>query len=1409
MIKAVFLAFLFASLFTAHAEAAPLAAAVAAVSAWWAGAGLIIKLGVMLAINVGVGLLEQYRARKAAKKASDNQPRGVTLQVQVGDTLPRSYILGTRATAGSRKYVGAWGEEDKTPNAYLVDVRELSCLPSHAGPTGLQSVRMGDIYVTVQWDQPHPDGRGYPVREYRSDGRDYMWVKYLDGSQTTADPYLLAKFGGRAERSWKPTMVGRGCQAVIVTLRRHEEMFASGIPEMLFVPQPMRLYDVRKDSTAGGSGAHRWADTSTWEPSDNLPLMAYNVARGLYYGERWVHGGRNFSGHRLPASSWMAAMNEADRDMGSGRRQFRGGLEVRVSEAGLDILEKLRVGCAGRYAEVGGSLKMLVGAPAAAVWAMTDETIVVTRDQDFEPFPSSKKAVNTIRATYPEPALGWRDKEAPQRSSAALLERDGGEELAVDVDLEAVEDAAQVQCLSATMIEEAQRWRTHRMVLPPPARPLEPNDVFSWSSARNGYSNKKFIISRIVRLTGCLWEWTFQELEPSDYDPPLVILPPVTGPTGPSPVPVQSMTGWAAWADYIRDAEGIERRPAIFVSCASDLDDVMRVWVQVRLKATAKIVFDSDGTPYAAPHQWSLSGDWLLPATEYEVQGKLIPFSNRSTAWSEWLPVLTHDVRLSIEDLQAEVRASLETLRNWIDDETIDGLVQDAIDLAAAIAAEASDRGAAISAEQAARVSGAIEASDRYRSLVDEVTALRDRAMEADFADYVAREEIKRSLVASIEGYAASFDERITVAASERAAIAQRTTMLEATAGALGASISTVDEARIAGQAALAYQMSLLSAGTDNQFDPYRFWGFADGVEGWGGNGAPSVTDGYMRPANEAADPYVISPDGLAIPASTYRQVRARVRKYGNPVWEGQLWWAAVGEALDAGRRSTIAEPVFDGIGIGLLTWNPEWTGQIDRIRIDLSAAQTGTDYYTIDWISVGAPSPGASRSELAVERQARIDADSAQAGDIVALTARATDLETGVSGLAAGVSALETSVSTLGDTVIATGSALDALALQVDDKAELDVVTAMAAEISALETGLTSQGSLVSGIRSSLLPSAMEGVDQDFANFLGRQKDAVALTEASQSLNSRIDLTNSSLSVVAEAVTQVQAIIPELATAGGLIALTTRVTATEAGIAANASAITALSLTVDEKADLDLIAAMTAEIEALENGLVNQGSAVTSIRGSLLPSAMEGVDQDFANFLGRQKDAVALTEASQTLNSRIDLTNTSLTAVAQAVTQVQAALPGLASASALNLLAVAVGVQGDAISAQATAITGLQANIGELSAEARLKMEVVAGPAGYSRIGWMARAGTTGTFQEGGIYLDVPANPLLPVEVLINAARLSLIDGATKLVPFVVEDGVLKAMFARFNVITAGTLRSEDSKFVQTVQTGTFEWFE
>lgn len=289
--------------------------------------------------------------------------------------------------------------------------------------------------------------------------------------------------------------------------------------------------------------------------------------------------------------------------------------------------------------------------------------------------------------------------------------------------------------------------------------------------------------------------------------------------------------------------------------------------------------------------------------------------------------------------------------------------------------------------------------------------------------------------------------------------------------------IYTERQARASAITALASEVSLISAGVGEQFDYKTIWFFDAGVDGFTGNGTPTTpAAGWLRPASHGSDPYVESPTGIAAVGAQYNQLRARIRKVGTQTWDGKLWWRAAADATwDAARRVDITEPTYDGNGIGLLTVTPGWTGiTVDRIRLDLSTSSDASNYFEIDWVAVGRPSPGASNAALAAEITARAAADSAEVTARQTLQAQLVGAYTGTdpASLTTGLlynerqarvtaeGAIVTSVDGLSAEVDANLASLNAeITARADaDTAIIATATALAATVGANTAAITSE---------------------------------------------------------------------------------------------------------------------------------------------------------------------------------------------------------------------------------------------------------------------------------------------------------------------------------------------------------------
>ncbi len=630
------------------------------------GAGTFAALATAAALQVAAGIAVNLIAQSVSGKNSDKPGFGVQGRLQAGGTLPRSIMFGYGATAGSLVYANTWGAANQADNAYLTQVICLSDYPV----SGLAQVWVNGELVTL--DAALHASYGYPVVEYSKDGVDHLWVKFYDGTQTTADAFL-ADTVASVERPYASTRVGVGCAYAIVTARVNETLF-TGFPQFKFALNGAKLYDPSKDTTAGGVGVQRWADPSTWGgDGDHLPVVQmYNLLRGVTYGGAWLYGLQNLPSARLPNAHWIAQIEKCRATVTGpqgAEATYRSGGEITVGAPIADALEAILTTCQGRLAEIGGVYKVHVGEPGASVFSFSDDDIISTDEQTFTPFFGLADTINGISASHPSPAEGWNQKVAPPLYNASYEALDGNRRLMADVSLDLVPYPGQVQRLMKSSLAEARRARRHTFVLPPEAFALEPGDIIDWTSDRNGYAVKLFRVDGIVDRGDLDVMVDITEVDPVDYDwdQATDYTAPVDGPvTRVLPAP-QPMVAWSVVGEAVLDDDGVERRPSIRISWDGDQPDVRAVAYQVRLASTGVVVTSGEILDVAA--STAPLPPVFLPNTAYEVRGKYVPVSNRDTEWSSWLAVTTPDVKLGARDISielADIAADVVQQLDWV-----------------------------------------------------------------------------------------------------------------------------------------------------------------------------------------------------------------------------------------------------------------------------------------------------------------------------------------------------------------------------------------------------------------------------------------------------------------------------------------------------------------------------------------------------------------------------------------------------------------------------------------------------------------------------------------------------------------------------------------------------------------------
>ncbi|EPL2962837.1 TPA: DUF1983 domain-containing protein [Klebsiella pneumoniae] len=524
----------------------------------------------------------------------------------------------------------------------------------------------------------------------------------------------------------------------------------------------------------------------------------------------------------------------------------------------------------------------------------------------------------------------------------------------------------------------------------------------------------------------------------------------------------------------------------------------------------------------------------LSMGAEFWYRARLVDRLGNESPWTGWVQGMASD---NFDDYYENLTDAIKDTAAWEEtqrtiSETQEGIrntQQELEQTAEALRQEAAD--------QAKQVSQNIDASAKSitadvnqqiavlsKSLADGDAALNAQIKTAENGLKQSLSQVNTTLTNAVKQETA---DRIADVNAKAAQAADE--LLAATQG-IEASIESLTQVMKSADENLAREMSSLAAGANIQFDSQVIWHFNNQTtEGWTGSaGVPGVSqDGWLRPADSATDPYITSPGGLAVDGAAYRFIMLRFRKTGKPVWAGEIRWVSAGENFNNTKRYIVAEPEYaDGVAT-LTVRDIPWTGNIDRIRLDLTNQQDASNFIEFDWIAVGRPAPGASTAALQDVRSTLSNALTAEAQARSTLAAQmrgsyeGSDLEKVTSGLlyqekTARVTAISAEVK-----------ARESLQTQFNDNK-----AAVSGELSSLTTEQSAQASRIGGLETSL----------------GKKADATALT----SLTQKVEQQGATLTSQGAALTS----------------LTNRVGQTETGLAGTNEALSGLESTVTQQGD-------------------------------------------------------------------------------------------------------------------------------------------------------------------------------------------------------------------------------------------------
>ncbi|MGG8091841.1 carbohydrate binding domain-containing protein [Klebsiella aerogenes] len=373
----------------------------------------------------------------------------------------------------------------------------------------------------------------------------------------------------------------------------------------------------------------------------------------------------------------------------------------------------------------------------------------------------------------------------------------------------------------------------------------------------------------------------------------------------------------------------------------------------------------------------------LQIATQFWYRARLVDRLGNASPWTGWVQGMSSD---NVSDYYQQLDDALKGSDTY---EELNKGIQD--NSAAADAAQQAADAAQGTADQAAKdvaAQGAI-VTQQGKDLATNI------AKTNDTTNKLAQEVKDRAAGDTATAQKAASDTAAAVAKAETddAAVAkQAADNLLSAKREVEAAIETTNVTMQDGFDSLAQQMASISAGTGEQFDSLKIWYFDKDNEGWssddgGTKPLPTTDDGWILPADSISTMRSPSGAGTLIDGSAYKYLRLRIKKVGNPAWGGRLYWIGADETgWTDGRRLVLPAPDFDPatgistIAIPDIPWQA--SGTIRRLRLDFSqgGAADADNYYAVDWLAVGRPTPGASQAQIQDLKTAMTAADSAEA---------------------------------------------------------------------------------------------------------------------------------------------------------------------------------------------------------------------------------------------------------------------------------------------------------------------------------------------------------------------------------------------------------------------------------------------
>ena len=250
------------------------------------------------------------------------------------------------------------------------------------------------------------------------DFSNIAWIRRYTGTQTTAD-YILEQTSDVDE-----FFIGYDQTYLAVRFKFADEYQKKGKPEVSALINGKKVYDPRLDTTNGGSGSHRYTDSTTWAYSNNpaLCLADYLMDDDLGMGEDPT---------RIDWTTVAAAANICDETVVippsasplNTQARYTCNVILNVTDRFEDNIEAICTCMMGHCYYSGGQWSIHAGAWTASAFDLDDDDVVGSLAVQADT-PRNQK-YNAVRGQFYDASRQYQPSEFQPRTNSTYETQDG------------------------------------------------------------------------------------------------------------------------------------------------------------------------------------------------------------------------------------------------------------------------------------------------------------------------------------------------------------------------------------------------------------------------------------------------------------------------------------------------------------------------------------------------------------------------------------------------------------------------------------------------------------------------------------------------------------------------------------------------------------------------------------------------------------------------------------------------------------------------------------------------------------------------------------------------------------------------------------------------------------------------